>query len=239
MDGERTVPPRPLIVELVGPAGAGKTAALRAIGTRDGSVRAGFHLDRLRSLPMILRHTLALAPTGFGLMGENPLAWWPGMRHLLRLTTLRAVLSGRTTSSTHRAVVLDEGPVFSLTRLRAFQNVSAGNGRWARSWRAALDEWANALDLVVWLDAPDPLLAQRIRRRFKAHRVKDGTEREVFEFLQRYRSAYQAVLAELSAAGHVKVVEIDTAVASADHVAGTLLTLLDRMQRPPGPAANR
>ncbi len=222
-------PPRPLIVELVGPAGAGKTAALRALGQRADSVQPGLRIDRLRYLPIIIWHTLALASTGFELLEESPRSWWPGMRHLVRLRTLHAVLA-REASPSHRAIILDEGPVFSLSRLSMFQNASLGNGRLARAWRTILDRWAGTLDVVIWLDAPDPVLAQRIRSRSKFHQVKEATDQQLYEFLGRYRSAYREVLARLTAAGHVRLVEMDTDGESADQAAAKILAVLERMQ---------
>lgn len=216
-------------MELVGPAGAGKTAALRALGQRADSVQPGLRIDRLRYLPIIIWHTLALASTGFELLEESPRSWWPGMRHLVRLRTLHAVLA-REASPSHRAIILDEGPVFSLSRLSMFQNASLGNGRLARAWRTILDRWAGTLDVVIWLDAPDPVLAQRIRSRSKFHQVKEATDQQLYEFLGRYRSAYREVLARLTAAGHVRLVEMDTDGESADQAAAKILAVLERMQ---------
>ena len=229
---------RPLIVELVGPAGAGKTALLRAIGGRDEHIRPGLRIDRLRFLPMMVRHTIALAPTGFELMRRSPRSWWPAMRHLLRLRTLPGVLA-RETSPAYRAIMLDEGPVFSLSRLSVFHDACMGNGRLARAWRTALDAWAVGLDAIVWLDAPNPVLAQRIRGRVKAHRVKDKTDREVFEFLDRYRSAFREVLTRLTTTSRVRLVWVDTAAESVDQAATRILDVLGQLRRPGKAAGDR
>lgn len=224
---------RPLVVELVGPAGAGKTALLHAISARDGTVQSGLRIDRLQFLPLILWHSLALAPAAAELFAENPRSWWPGMRQLVRLRTLHPALA-REAGAASRAIILDEGPLFSLARLTVFQNADRGHGRLAREWRSQLARWAEALDVVVWLDAPDTVLSDRIRTRGKPHMVKNGTEREVIEFLDRYRSAYRSVLDYLHAAGHGRVVEIQTNESTTDRIAEDILVVLRH-----GRAANR
>lgn len=219
----------PLLVELVGPAGAGKTAILRAIARSDARTQAGMHISRFKYLPLMLWYSLALSPLGLDMLWENPRSWRSGMLHLLRLKTLHSVLA-REASPDHRTIVLDEGPVFSLSRLSVFQNASRGPGRLARGWRAELDRWAQTLDVVVWLDAPDPVLAQRIRDRSKPHRIKDEGEEAVYEFLERYRVAYQEVLDLLKAGGRVQLVELPTAGWSADRSAAVILDALERIR---------
>jgi hypothetical protein len=228
---------RPLIVELVGPAGAGKTALLRAISARDASVQSGLLIDRLRFLPLILWHALALAPAAVELFAENPRSWWPGIRQLVRLRTLHSALA-REAGSGSRAIILDEGPLFSLTRLSVFQNADLGHGGLTREWRAELARWTEELDVVVWLDAPDQVLSERIRGREKQHMVKDGTDREVTEFLGRYRSAYRNVLDQLHAAGHVRIVEIQTNEHTTDRITEVILVALRRSRPTSGAVAD-
>jgi len=45
------VPQRPLIVELVGPAGAGKSAVMHALSRRDATVRPGLRIDGTGTCP--------------------------------------------------------------------------------------------------------------------------------------------------------------------------------------------
>lgn len=221
----RPVSAPPLIVELVGPAGAGKTALLRALSARDPSVRSGLRIERLQLLPLILWYALVLAPVAIQLFAEHPRSWWPGVRHLVRLRTLHPALA-REAGSGSRAIILDEGPLFSLTRLSVFQNADLGHGGLAREWRAELARWTKELDVVVWLDAPDQVLSERIRGRDKEHPVKDGSEREVTEFFGRYRSAYLGVMDRVRAAGRVRVVKIQTNENTTDRIAETILGAL-------------
>jgi shikimate kinase len=213
------------VIELAGPAGAGKTAVLRTIAARDPAVRAGVRVDRVRGLPAVFWHTLALAPAIVDLLFTDARWLWPGLRHLGRLRALPdAVLRARATAS--RAILLDEGPVFSLTRLAAFQHAAAGNGWLAREWRGALERSSRLVDIVVVLDAPNAVLAGRIRSRRKAHQIKNATDREIFDFLERYRAAYRETVSRMTASGRTRVVELDAAAPVA-RLASDVLTVLD------------
>jgi len=213
------------VMELAGPAGAGKTAVLRAIAARDPGVRAGVRVDRVRGLPGVVWHAIALTPALADLLFTDPRWVWPGLRHLGRLRTLPAAIHGRDNGRT-RATVLDEGPVFSLARLAVFQRAALGNGWLAREWRSALERAARLLDAVVLLDAPNELLAERIRSRTKSHAIKDGSDRQVFDFLDRYRAAYRDIVSQLAARGHTRVFELD-GTATLEQIAREVLGVLE------------
>ena len=61
-------------------------------------------------------------------------------------------------------------------------------------WRSALREWASLIDVVVVLDAPDHVLAQRIRARHR-HEVKEFPDHEIARWMARFREALEWVLA--------------------------------------------
>jgi hypothetical protein len=227
----RHAPPRTLIVELVGPAGAGKTALLRALGRHHTGLRAGLSIDRVRYLPAISRHTLALLPTGIEVLRDDRRSLWPVMLHLIRLRTLPTVLAHEM-AARPAAIVLDEGPLFSLGRLSVFQRAHESRTRLGQAWQRQLDRWTRLLDVVIWLDAPDPILAQRIRTRFKPHQVKDDPEQAVYEFLGRYRQAYKEIRARVVSAGRTRMIDLDTSALSADQAVPLVLAALTAR---PGP----
>jgi hypothetical protein len=206
---------------------------LQAIRARDPRIRAGLSIDRLRFAGVLARHVIGLLPMSVELLRRRPRAWWPAMVHVLRLRTLPSVLAVATRAG-HRAIVLDEGPVFSLTRLSVFQDAHRCGGRLTREWQRARTRWIDWLDGIVWLDAPDPMLVRRIREREKAHRIKGETDAEIVRFLTRYRQAFRDVLVEFRSAARARITEIDTSGRTADQVAGAVLTALPPI--PPGAA---
>ena len=226
-DAADATPRRPLVVELVGPAGAGKTALLRTLH-RDPRIRAGVRIERMRHFFELIAHTTAFAPAAMALLGDGGRPFWPGVRHFVRLRTFPQAIA-RAAAEGPGLILLDEGPIFSLGRLSVFQQANRGGGRLARHWHAELNRWANLLDGVIWIDAADSVLAERIRTRRKEPRIKSGTDTEVTGFLNRYRVAYREIMGVLAASGRVRVVEIDTASVTTQQLAERVMGEFEQM----------
>jgi len=122
--------------------------------------------------------------------------------------------------------VFDHGPIFRLARLRAFGPRLVESAAFRRWEQDAVQRWAQLLDAVVWLEAPDALLAERIDARAEHHRMKGGEAGETQRFLGRYRAAYAALLAELAAAGAPEPIRVDTSREPPDAIAARLLARL-------------
>jgi hypothetical protein len=176
-------------------------------------------------------HAAALFPLALALLGRSPNAAWYGMLHFVRLRALPRAIARASAKSGSEIILLDEGPVFSLGRLSVFQQANRGAGRIARAWRAEVDRWATRLDAVVWIDAPDNVLADRIRTRAKDHQVKGGADEEIADFLARYRQAYREILDRLTASGSVAMVQLDTANVAVDAAADRVRATLERLAR--------
>src|SRR6266581_1839231 len=122
---------RPLIVELVGPAGVGKSALAQRLLARPDVVRASvWNLpaallieSAVRSLPLLLR----LCVVTRALPREE-------LKQIVRLNALRLFVGRRVGRAA--VVVLDEGPVFALSWLRVFGHPRLQNGRAEPWWRA-------------------------------------------------------------------------------------------------------
>lgn len=187
------------IVELVGPAGAGKTTLAAVVARDDGQVELGLRLgagERRRAhATAALRFVPACLRSGGGrrwfsadeirAMGYLE-AWY---RRAVRETAVRG-----------GTVLLDHGPVFRLALLDEFGPAATSDPAFRRWWDRSVRRWAGVLDIVVALDASDEVLARRIRARDQRHVVKDSTDAEIAAFLARYRSAYARVLDRLVAA---------------------------------------
>jgi hypothetical protein len=183
------------MVELVGPAGAGKTTLARALQECDSGVRVGPSLWGLPR-PLLLASAIALVPTALTAARAGRSLRGAEYAQMTRLGALRRVLE-RERHEPGTAVVLDEGPVFGLSWLEVF---FAGNGDPLRArWRArALADWASRLDVVVRLDGPDWLLATRIRERDKPHLVKGAPDPAIHAFNARFRRAFDQVIEGLA-----------------------------------------
>jgi shikimate kinase len=218
---------RPLVIELVGPAGTGKTTLLRALAARDTSIRAGVRVDRLRDLPLVLRYSVRLAPVVLGGLGRSVRLAGAAAMHLVRLDTLLAIVS-RADPGTAHAVVLDEGPTFILTRLAAFHDRRAGGAFFDSAWERGLRRTASVLDAIVWLDAPNAVLARRIRDRAKPHRFKSASDSELWHFLDHYRDTYSRIVDRVAATGATRVLRLDTSRQSADRLVREIAGVIER-----------
>ena len=180
------------VVEIVGPAGAGKSTLYQALRGRDN-----LHLDnfpdvrRLANLPFFLWNGARVIGSlrRLGGLSRRELAWMAILRGWPVLLQ----------KSDSRVTVLDQGPVYLLTELREFGPASLRTSAADSLWRDLSARWSHTLDLIVWLDADDADLLERIRSREKAHIVKGASDEETLSFLNRYRAAYERVMADLHA----------------------------------------
>lgn len=222
---------RARVLELVGPAGSGKTTLYRALGAQCDGVVPGVPFGGLGHLRLGLSHAAHLLP-----------AWLGSRDRFLDEKELRSMnyVAGWADALERGAgqgalAVFDHGPLFRLARLRAFGPrlvESAAFGRWTA---LAVARWARLLDAVVWLDAPDELLAARIERRDERHRMKGSPAGDTRRFLARYRAAYDALLAELAAAGAPRPIRVDTSREAPAALAARLLATLAPGALPPAP----
>jgi hypothetical protein len=214
--------PRAVVVELVGPAGAGKTTLARGVTAADATVRSGLSLWGLPRR-RLLRSTMALLPTMLrATVNRTPLRAGE-MAQMIRLGALRRVVQDE--AAQHRVILLDEGPVFALSWLDVF--FSRNGDRVPASWRRrVIAEWATLLDVVVFIDAADITLADRIRSRQKDHMVKDRPDAEIFGFSDGFRRAFDRAIGELAQVGHIIVDSLKTDSGPVDENTARLMTKL-------------
>ncbi len=196
-----SVPRRPLLVELVGPPGVGKSTISEALLRRD---------DRIQARPLPRRRAYA------GVLGWNLLAVVTmALRHrmlrrfggegLRALTYLRALPRILEANSSDGVVVFDQGPIFLLTRPPTLDERLTG-------WHTrALATWDALLDVIVVLDAPDAVLIDRINTRSKEHRVKGSYAGTAAAFLAQSRAVYDAAIGGLGQhASNATILRFDT-----------------------------
>lgn len=106
--------------------------------------------------------------------------------------------------------MMDEGAVFALVKLHTFGLEGIASRRVKEWTKGVMDRWAETLDAVIWLDAPDAVLTKRIRERHKGHRMKDRSDAEIHRFLAHYRRSYEQIIAELSARRNLKIIRLST-----------------------------
>lgn len=193
------------VIEVVGPSGAGKSTAVRLCAAQDAQVRVlGLPAPGTyaRSLP-------ALVPTLLRLHQPFHRVLRREMKRVLHLAALR-----RTVEETRRlpdaVVLMDEGPIYMLGRLLFLADRALDTDAFRVWWGAAVDDWAGALDTIIWLDAATPVLINRIRGRAGTPPIADTGDAALTAFLARYRTCYARVLSRLEGPGGPAIVRIDT-----------------------------
>jgi deoxyadenosine/deoxycytidine kinase len=125
-----------------------------------------------------------------------------------------------------KVIVLDHGPIYRLAFLREFGPAITTSPAYQRWWTDLLKQWIATIDMVIWLDAPDAVLLERIRARDSWHAVKGKSDREACEILRRYRAAFEQTFAEFLAARPVTALHYDTSRQSTEEIADETLAAL-------------
>jgi thymidylate kinase len=191
-------------VELAGLAASGKTSLLRALAGQEPAWRAGLRPPKhghAWSAATLLPDFVALHRSARRIL-------WKEMKRMTYLRTLRRELEAEAWRP-GGAVILDEGPVYMMARMRMYGGAAVRSERFEAWWERAGEEWGRLLDLVIRLDAPDAVLTQRLRGRAQRHRLQAASDRQIDEFLTSYRAAYAEVVAVLERHG-VRVLEVRT-----------------------------
>lgn len=194
-----------MVVELVGPAGAGKTTLAQNVHRADSRVHVGLSLWGLPRRRLV-RGAIALVPTVVVAAVRRRRLRWREIAQMIRLDALRRVLRRM---KSPRVILLDEGPVFGISWLDlAFAKRGAeAPAKWRRR---ALKRWSRILDSVIFVDASNTTLAGRIRTRAKRHRMMKGSNVAIQRFADGFREAFDKVIADLNGSGRLAVHRVRT-----------------------------
>jgi thymidylate kinase len=201
------------IIEIVGPAGAGKTTLYQALGC---------YTDRisLENFPDV--HKWSDAP--FYIWNGIQLIWKlvrvprSNSRQLTRREfAWMSILHGwsallrKQSNLGNGAIILDQGPVYLLAEMRLFGPEYLRQKAAKKLWQDFYERWSGTLQMVVYLDAADDVLLDRIRNRPQELVVKNQPAQAVSEYLNRYRREYELILSTMaSQKAGLKILQIDT-----------------------------
>lgn len=221
----------PLIVELVGLAGSGKTTLSRALNHQSEKIQIGAEIElrKLKHIPVFVRNTPTLVPVILHRSRYSRGFTWEEIKYLVYLNGWPHVL-GQQAAHGGGAILLDHGPVFKLATLNAFGPEYLKTERAKPWWNTMFKQWASTVDIVIWLDAPDPILEQRINSRNQRHAVKGKNEAEVLQFLARYRVSYEQILAKLTTNDGPVLFQFDTSQMTIEQIVDDVLRTLKSHQ---------
>jgi len=171
------------IIEICGVAGSGKSTLYRSL--RDELMNDGVALydhqfpvhRKLRQLPLGMWRLAPILP-----WIRIDKSFWDRFKLLLYLEMLVNELSGRKDQNSG-LIVFDQGPIFVHAALMAREVVSV-NDLHVRSWLFSnFRRFANVIDGLIWLDAPNAILLERVATRSTYHVLSTFSKEEKI-FLQ-------------------------------------------------------
>jgi cytidylate kinase len=220
----------PVNVEIAGVAGTGKSTLAGLLCSERGFGRLDDTL-RFRE-PSHLRYVFRSLPRLTGLAKR-----WLATRRTPSWTELKLVIylmewDSHLVRSRHsdKATILDQGPVYALARLGYVDPLIAGTEPHGDWWHTMVDTWAGCLDAIVWLDAPNPVLASRIDNRSQDHQIKGKSPLEAAAFADRYRASYEEVIAAMDRTGGPVILRYDTSRMSAADIAADTIRQIVHLQ---------
>ena len=216
----------PLVVEVIGPAGAGKTTLVQALSQCNMKFQPDFRLSKMKKIPIFINNTFFLLPT---FLRQYRSSRWFNLRETRSMVYLVAGLHvlGQQASNSDIVTLLDHGPIYRLAFLRELGPEITKSQRYMRWWTNLLNQWIDTIDAIIWLDAPNDILWERIRGRDRQHSIKEKHEHEAFEFLSRYRTSFEQTIAEGVADHYPMLLHFDTNQNSLEKIVDEILVKFD------------
>lgn len=203
-DREGPRPARPLLIELIGPPGAGKSSLLRELRARclpivsiTGPSRARLARQLLKLAPLLVALLVRAHP-------EVRRSTWRELRALARIDALYDAIMRNCTNDSILVPVY--GPFLHLAYLRRSRSSITRSEAFLQRLQNLEALRARMNVMTVWLDAADHVLLQRINTRSKPHPFKGKTLEVISGSLAAIRMTYHQSVES----SNLSVVRFDT-----------------------------
>jgi hypothetical protein len=220
---------RSMALEIIGPPGSGKSALMEALQAAEPDiVPVSIYWRKPENVSAGVRSALSIAAILFErgphrVLSVQQVVW------MIRLEAALPILH-RKNVTPPAIVAFDQGPLYTMVRLEDVASGAPEGSRLRLWWERKLNEWAKVLDLLVFLDAPNEVLIDRIRKRSKAHVAKDQPEQNAAELIGNERAAYMRLADSLRQRGEMSVLRLDTSSKVVDDLSHATLEAISNVK---------
>jgi deoxyadenosine/deoxycytidine kinase len=217
------VEPVLIIIEVIGLAGAGKSTLTRAmfetIPNNLGSYRLAKARSTIRILLSIFRALPLILIQGKTRIGIKQWYWLGHFEASIHDLNRRSQIEGC------QVLILDQGPIFEFIAIKRYLLSGRYGDYLASVYFKLLQKFYASIDAVVYLQAPDSVLLERVMSRHSSHLLKNMNVDEQRNQMAFYRAEYNNIFSAATAAG-VSVVTLDTQLYSESQMLNETLKLL-------------
>jgi hypothetical protein len=222
----------PHIIEFVGVAGTGKSTLLKAMMQRDKRIMTLPLPSKYSYIPFLLRVVLNWWPIYLNHYRNSRWFTFQEIRNMGYLDTWIPFI--RSQASTRQNIVgIDPGSIYWLASLQEFGPKITQHPKYQNWLKEKLEQWASALDVAIWLDAPEELCLQRVLGRDEFHEIKDVPANEALAELKGYRQSYKRILSQMSSRFAIKTFYFRTDQIPTDQIVERVFSEIDLQAEQP------
>lgn len=184
-----TVNGHPLIIEIVGVAGAGKSTLYKFLKERNPKITKVTPPSKIWYAKFLFNCYFRWYPIYLRKYRSDRWFTLKEIRIMGYLETWLPYLR-KNAIENDWIITLDPGSIYWLTELKSFGPAIMEDKVLNTWWSMMKSRWVNALDIVIWLDAPTDLLFERVMAREEWHESKELTKEEAMTSFAKFREGY-------------------------------------------------